>query len=118
MEAEYIALGTAMKDLIPLQYLVHESAKGVGLSEQLQASINTTVWEDNAGCLCLARLPLPRMTPRAKHYALKYHRFHTHLRPNHIELEPIDTEDQLADIFTKALHADKFLKMQKKLKGW
>uniref|UniRef100_A0A7S4IN60 Reverse transcriptase Ty1/copia-type domain-containing protein n=1 Tax=Odontella aurita TaxID=265563 RepID=A0A7S4IN60_9STRA len=118
MEAEYIALSTAMKDIIPLQLLVHEAAVGVDLREEILVSINTRVWEDNQGCLKLARLPPPRMTPRSKHYALKYHWFRAHLRPNQIEIMPIDTNDQLADIFTKALRPEKHLQMRKKLMHW
>ena len=42
----------------------------------------TNVWEDNEGCLKLAKLEPPRMMPRSKHHALKYHWFRSQIVPN------------------------------------
>ena len=62
-------------------------------------SIHSTVWENNAGCVILANLELPYMTPRLK-------------------VEKIDGDFQLADILTKALRTDKFERLCKLLMGW
>ncbi len=43
------------------------------------------------------------MTPRSKHYAIKYHWFREHIGPCRIELVKIDTDDQLGDLFAKGL---------------
>ena len=118
MEAEYVALSMAMKELLPVRELIIEVCESVGLSRNDLTSIHSTVWEDNAGCAILANMELPRMTPRSKHYAVKYHWFRSKLKPNNIKVEKIDGTFQLADIFTKALRTDKFERLRKLLMGW
>jgi hypothetical protein len=58
------------------------------------------------------------MTPRSKHYAIKYHQIREHIGPRRIELVKIDTDDQLGNLFTKGLTKIKFSRLQKKLIGW
>jgi hypothetical protein len=58
------------------------------------------------------------MTPRSKHYGVKYHWFRSHLKPNNIEVIKIDTADQQADILTKGLRTQKFEANRKQLLGW
>ena len=118
MEAEYIALSAGMKELLPMKFLVQEVCKGVGLDPEHVATIHSTVWEDNSACLTLANLEPPRMTPRSKHIAVKYHWFRSKLKPNKIEIKKIDTKEQLADILTKGLRAEQFRKIRKLLMGW
>ena len=72
MEAEYIALSTALRDLIPLKRLIKVVTTAVGLNDSA-TTIKTIVWEDNQGCVILVNLKPPRMTPRLKYYAIKYH---------------------------------------------
>jgi hypothetical protein len=59
-----------------------------------------------------ARRPLPR---RAKHIELKYHFVRELVDSKQIKLEPCDTNDMAADIFTKALGSDKHQKFVKML---
>jgi hypothetical protein len=49
------------------------------------------------------------MTPRSKHYAIKYHWFWEHIGPRNIVLVKISSEDQLGDLFMKELSGIKFL---------
>jgi hypothetical protein len=58
------------------------------------------------------------MTPRSKHYAVKYHWFREHLIPQEIQLVKIASTDQLGDIFTKGLDKIAFQRLQKMLMGW
>ena len=118
MEAEYIALSDSMKQLLILKRLVVAICKAVQLDEVDVASIWSTVYEDNSACQILANLEPPRTTPRSKHFAIKYHWFREELKPNNVEVVPIATDEQLADIFTKGLKAIKFKELQKKLMGW
>ena len=118
MEAEYNALSMAMKDLLPLQRLVHTVADAVGLNVQDLIEMKTTVWEDNSGALTLANLEPGRMTPRSKHYGVKYHWFRSHLKPNNIQVVKVDTKDQQADILTKGLRTQRFEENRKQLLGW
>ncbi|CAJ1967493.1 unnamed protein product [Cylindrotheca closterium] len=75
MEAEYNALSMAMRDILPLRRVFKTEAQGLGLSNETVTSLKTTVWEDNMGCLKLARLKPGQYTPRSKHYAVKYRWF-------------------------------------------
>jgi hypothetical protein len=118
MEAEYNALSMAMKDLLPLKRLVELVASAVGLPSQDTVQMKITVWEDNSGALTLANLEPGRMTPRSKHYGVKYHWFRSHLKPNNIQVRKIDTLEQQADIFTKGLRTQKFEENRKQLLGW
>ena len=75
MEAKDVALSTAFKDFIPTKELIVKLLNTVGLKTSKISSIKSTVWEDNEGCHKLANLEMPQMTPRSKHYAVKYHWF-------------------------------------------
>ena len=61
------------------------------------------IHEDNVGALILGKLEPQRMTPRSKHYAVKYHWFREHIGPRNIQLVKISSEDQLGNLFTKGL---------------
>ena len=118
MEAEYNALSMALKELLPLKRLVETVATAVQIPLEPKTEMRVTVWEDNTGALTLANLEPGRMTPRSKHYGVKYHWFREHLKPNNIEVLRIDTTEQRADMFTKALRTDKFESNRKQLMGW
>ena len=117
LEAEYIALSTSMRVLLPLRDLVKEVCEDLGI-ERDELSLVSTVFEDNAGCLILANAPFPNMTPRTKHIAIKYHWFRSHIKFGEIEVVKIDTKVQKADIFTKGLKRDEFESKRKMLVGW
>ena len=118
MEAEYNALSIAMKDVLPLKRLVNAVGHSIGLDEERLTTFKTTVWEDNVGAMTLANLEPGRMTPRSKFYAVKYHWFRSHLKPNRVVIEKIDTNEQRADILTKGLRRAKFEEIRKLLCGW
>jgi len=69
-----------------------------------ETNMHITIHEDNVGTLILGQLEPRRMTPRSKHYAVKYHWFREHLIPRKITLVKIATNEQLGDIFTKGLN--------------
>ena len=118
MEAEYVALSTALRDFIPMKELIIELSSAVGIEPSKISSIKSTVWEDNDGCQKLANLEMPRMTPRSKHYAVKYHWFRTHLEPNGITIERVDSSNNIADLLTKGLVGEKLKALRKLLCGW
>ena len=119
-ESEYIALSTALRDLIPFKNLLTEISLGIGLCPHITSSINSTIWEDNAACEKLANLEPPRMTPRSKHFAVKYHWFREFLHDdnNNMNLKKIDSKNQIADIMTKGLTKEPFVYLRKLLMGW
>jgi hypothetical protein len=118
MEAEYNALSSAMRDLLPLRNVVTTVAKAVGIHEDVLATFRTTVHEDNTGCITLANLETGRVTPRSKHYAVRTHWFRLHLSPNRIEVKHVETALQKADILTKPLGKLRFETVRKLLCGW
>ena len=117
MAAEYIALSTSLRDLLPMRELIAELASSLGIDRSHLSTVST-VWEDNAGTLILANTPMPRVTPRSKHFAVKYHWFRTQLIPGSIEVRKIDTSLQKADIFTKSLRTSEFVSKRKMIMGW
>ena len=116
-EAEYIALSQAMRDLLPMRRLLQETGDALGLAFAKPAILHSTVFEDNNGALSLAQSP--KITPRTKHIAVKYHHFRTSVGVDKgILIEKIDTDVQKADIFTKGLATDKHQALRKLLMGW
>jgi hypothetical protein len=74
--------------------------------------------EDIDGATKLAKMESGKMTPRSKHYGVKYHWFRTKLKPNEIETQRVDITLQKADFLTKALRV-KIFEMNRKLScGW
>jgi hypothetical protein len=63
-------------------------------------ALSADLFEDNVGAYELAKAP--KMCPRMKHIALKYHHFREHVSKGTIRINLIGTKDQIADIFTKA----------------
>ena len=118
MEAEYNALSTAMRDLLPFRTVVNLVGKATGMQDEVLATFKTTVHEDNSGCLTLANMEPGRVTPRSKHYAIRTHWFRSQLIPNQIEVKKIDTTIQKADILTKPLGRTQFKAIRMLLCGW
>jgi hypothetical protein len=118
MMAEYYALSTAMREVIPMIELIKQVAHGLGINDAVETEFRTTVWEDNTGALTLANLEPGQHTPRSKFYDVKVHWFRSHLKPDYIEVKKIETKFQLADIFTKPLARDVFQFLRKRLLGW
>jgi hypothetical protein len=73
MEAEYSALSTVMRDVLPIKMLTTEISENVGLNQDPITHFRTTFWEDNAGALKLATIEPGRTNPRSKWYGIKYH---------------------------------------------
>ena len=115
VEAEYVALSTAMRDLIPFVDQVKELANIFGNNEQ-NIKLHCTLFEDNNGALELATTP--RYRPRTKHIAVKYHHFRERVKNGTVNMESINTNEQLADQFTKGLQVGTFRYLRSKLLGW
>ena len=114
-ESEYIALSTAMREVIPFLNLLKE------ISEVFAIQTNTPifkckVWEDNESCIKVATSP--KFTPRTKHIAIKYHHFRKFVHDGTVSIHSFDTSEQIADIFTKPLVERSFCYLRKKLMGW
>ena len=94
-------------------------SKPVGNVDEIDQKYNvprSVVFEDNDACLKFARMP--RLTPRTKHIGIPYHWFRDQVETLQIQLERIDTRNQLADQFTKGLPTTLFREARKRLVGW
>jgi hypothetical protein len=118
MEAEYVALSSLCRDLFPLIDITQEIYSALLLHPPDTAQMHIKIHEDNVSTLILVQFEPQRMTPRSKHYAVKYHWFQEHLVPCKIQLVKITTKDQLGDIFTKSLDKATFKYLRKMLMGW
>ncbi len=123
LEAEYIALSSAMREMLPMRRLFREIGVKMKLGLQDKGLLHSTVFEDNNGALGLALAP--RLTPRTKHIAVKYHFFKSHIGDEDdsgiekgIFIRKIASEEQKADIFTKGLPFDTFKVIRGLLMGW
>ena len=94
-----------------MQFLDELKEKGFSVYST-EPKVYCKAFEDNSGALELARLP--KMRPRTKHINLKYHHFREYVRIGKIFVYPISTIDQVADIFTKPLPQNTFLKLRRK----
>jgi hypothetical protein len=118
MKAEYIALSQALRVLLPLRTILNEVCKALHLSPNGKSAIRSHIFEDNQACFKLPTYDPPRMTPRSKSIAVKYHWFSEHLMSGIVDICPIASEEQFADIFTKPLFSLIFIRLRKKLLGW
>jgi hypothetical protein len=117
MEAEYIALSTAMRSLLPIKQILKTLAEALNILMNEHSTIST-VWEDNRAAQILATTNPPRLTPRSKHIAIRYHWFRDQLVPGRVEVKPIPSILQKADILTKALTKQKHEEARKLSMGW
>jgi hypothetical protein len=116
MEAEYIALSQSMRELLPIRELVREMSTTMGYKKEFEIRTHSKIFEDNNGALILASSP--RMTPRSKHIAVKYHFFRSHVADGSIKILKIATDEQKADIFTKGLVRAIFEIIRRLVMGW
>ena len=115
LEAEYIALSSGMRELIPIRGLYQSLAQHMHFNDA-KCVVKCTVFEDNQGALALASAP--KITPRTKHIGVKYHFFREYIISGKISLEYVPSAQQQADILTKGLLAVKFQTLRKLLCGW
>ena len=114
-EAEYIALSQALREVIPLVSLIDELGGVFDLHVDTPNFV-VKVWEDNQSCIAMAEST--KFSPRTKHIALKYHHFKQFQDSGRINVQYVNTEDQLADILTKPLNDPAFFKLRRMLMGW
>ena len=121
-EAEYLALSTAMREVIFIKQLMEELATHGVKFNDIKPEIKVNVYEDNVGAIELAKLP--KLRPRTKHIGIQYHHFRSWTSRGINDEEPrvkvqhISTEIQQADIFTKPLARVQFEALRKLLCGW
>ncbi|KAI0510700.1 hypothetical protein KFK09_011309 [Dendrobium nobile] len=104
-EAEYIAAAAAACEAIWLKNLLKEFFRKIDEA--------TIIYVDNKSAIALAKNPVQH--GRSKHIDVRYHFIRDAVLMGYISIEHCSTEDQVADLFTKALSTPRFLKLLKML---
>ena len=104
-EAEYVAAATA-------------SCQGVWLARFLAElrgeEADTFVLKiDNQSAVQLSKNPV--FHDRSKHIDIKYHYIRECIEEGRVDVEAVDTKSHMADILTKALGRDQFLKLRSRI---
>ena len=97
-EAEYMALGDAVKELLWIKQLLH----GLGL----KSNTISKIYEDNEGCKLLSEHPVHHQ--RTKHIDIRHHFIRYHIQNKEVEIKSISTNYMIADMLTKSLNRVKF----------
>ena len=82
----------------------------------VKPAVKCTLFEDKSGALILAKSP--SMRPRTKHINIKYHHFRMHVASGTVDILPIGTADQPADMLTKPLDEETLTKHRLKMIMW
>ena len=98
-EAEYIALSECCRELVYLR----ELAKFL---RDPSVDAPTVIHEDNQGTIDLVNNPVHHK--RSKHIEVKWHYIRMQQREGRVEIKKIHTNDNLADMFTKATSPQTF----------
>ena len=101
MMAEYVALSTVMRDMLPLKRLVKSIAKVVTGDDNVKDTTKSNIFEDSNGGLAVATLL--RITFQGKFFAVKLHFFREHVKTERnlqgeINIHKVDTVNKLGDL--------------------
>ena len=99
-ESEIYAVTDSVKEAVHIKLLCEEA--GIRPPD-----IPLTVWEDNTACVHLGHGL--RSSKAAKHFEVRLRFLNEHVQNGTIEFARIDTKNQLADGFTKALGGPQFI---------
>jgi hypothetical protein len=101
-EAEYVAANSAVCHLIWLRNML----KHLGFPQEDP----TEIYIDNRSAIALAKNPVYH--ERSKHIDTRHHFIREHVKNKEVELISCNTNDQIADIFTKPLKGEIFIRLK------
>jgi len=114
-KAGFIALSKGMWLVIPLMHLLKKfPSRSIDMA-LCKPAVHCQVFENNDGVLELAKVQ--QFQPRTKHINIKYWHFREYVENKMVNILPIDTKDQLVDIFTKPLASKDFSRLRDRLIG-
>jgi Reverse transcriptase (RNA-dependent DNA polymerase) len=114
-EAEYVALSTALRDVIPVMDLLTEMQEH-GYSVDRVPTIKCKLFIDNSGAFEQAKTAKYR--PRTRHINAAWHHFRSYVANGLIHIHSIRTDWQLGDTFTKQVSKEDFVKFRWLIFGW
>ena len=114
-----VALSTAEAEFIAASSMVQEVIYARRLLEKLgfPQTDPTPIFEDNSTCIKWAGGAVGG-TDRAKHIDLREHFVHEAVTNKVLQLEPVDSVDNVADLLTKPLLKALFLPLRKRIMGF
>ncbi|KAJ4719135.1 Retrovirus-related Pol polyprotein from transposon TNT 1-94 [Melia azedarach] len=104
-EAEYVAATSCVCHAIWLRNLLKE----LRWSQEKP----TKIYVDNKSAMALAKNPV--FHDRSKHIDTRYHYIRECITRNDVHMEYVKSQDQIADIFTKPLKQEDFIRLRKSL---
>jgi hypothetical protein len=105
-----------MREVIPLMD-IYGAIQEVLQCKELKPTVIHTMFEGNTSALELAKAP--KMHPRTKRIAIKYHHFHrSKVASGEVDIMRVDTNNQIADISTKGLPRFDFERLRMMFLGW
>ncbi len=104
-EAEYVALASATTQTVWLRRLLRDLGA--------EPTKPTLIYEDNQGCIALTKNPVGHK--RSKHIDIKYHYAREQVEMGIVRLQYIESKEQVADVFTKALTRDNYNNLRRRL---
>ena len=107
-----VALSTAEAEYVALSHAAQEAAWLNHLLSDLKYSKRKpmVIYEDNTAAICIANDS--QCNKKTKHIDLRFHYIRDQIYQKKICLEYCKSEDMVADILTKGLSPDKFLKLR------
>ena len=114
--AEYVCLSLGLRELLPVRELIKELSRMFGIDLPYTARTHSRVFQDNNASLQLATTQ--RLSARTRYYSVKLHHFWSHVINGDLVIEPCNTTEMLADIFTKGTPRQVFEYLRKLLMGW
>ena len=95
-EAEYVAASACCAQILWIKQQLHD----FGIEQY-----HIPLYCDNTSAINISKNPINHS--RTKHRDIKHHFIRDHVQNGNIALDFVDTENQLADIFTKPLSEEK-----------
>ena len=114
-EVEYIALYSALRQVLPLMPMMEEINEVFPLLMS-KPNFFCKVYEDNQSCIKMASGTT--FSPRTKHIAMKYHHFRSHVKSGRVDIHYRPTGDQLEYNLTKPQSNELFFSLRYMLCGW
>ena len=114
-EAGYIALSSALRQVLPLMTMMEEIIELFPLlisKPKFVCKVN----EDNQSCIKMATGT--KFSPWIKHIVLKYHHFRSHVKYGRVYIHYRPNSEQLAYLLTKPLTNKVFFTLRYMLCGW
>jgi hypothetical protein len=115
-ESKYVGLYESLRILTVMMNLLKDMEKQGVHVPKTNPVVSCKLFEDNAGAIHLAKAST--MRPQTRHINQRYHHFREWVKKGFIEILPIDTPEQPADLLTKPLDVVSFTKHRKAVLGW